>query len=198
MNLPNKITLGRIILSIIILIIMMFPFHDVGYDFPTYLVAGKITVSLKYIICGVLFMIASFTDFLDGNIARKRNIVTDLGKVMDAIADKILVNGILIILACDGVLPVVVPVIIITRDTIVDCIKMMAGSKGKVVAASIWGKIKTVFMMTGISLVMIGDLPFELIGISLGYYMILAACVLSIYSGIQYFIANKEFMFAKM
>lgn len=198
MNLPNKITLGRIILSIIILIIMMFPFHDVGYDFPTYLVAGKVTVSLKYIICGVLFMIASFTDFLDGNIARKRNIVTDLGKVMDAIADKILVNGILIILACDGVLPVVVPVIIITRDTIVDCIKMMAGSKGKVVAASIWGKIKTVFMMTGISLVMIGDLPFELIGISLGYYMILAACVLSIYSGIQYFIANKEFMFAKM
>lgn len=198
MNLPNKITLGRIILSIIILIIMMFPFHDVGYDFPTYLVAGKITVSLKYIICGVLFMIASFTDFLDGNIARKRNIVTDLGKVMDAIADKILVNGILIILSCDGVLPVVVPVIIITRDTIVDCIKMMAGSKGKVVAASIWGKIKTVFMMTGISLVMIGDLPFELIGISLGYYMILAACVLSIYSGIQYFIANKEFMFAKM
>lgn len=92
MNLPNKITLGRIILSIIILIIMMFPFHDVGYDFPTYLVAGRVTVNLKYIICGILFMIASFTDFLDGNIARKRNIVTDLGKVMDAIADKILVN----------------------------------------------------------------------------------------------------------
>ncbi len=198
MNLPNKITLGRIILSIIILIIMMFPFHDVGYDFPTYLVAGRVTVNLKYIICGVLFMIASFTDFLDGNIARKRNIVTDLGKVMDAIADKILVNGILIILACDGVLPVVVPVIIITRDTIVDCIKMMAGNKGKVVAASIWGKIKTVFMMTGISLVMIGDLPFELIGVSLGYYLILAACVLSIYSGIQYFVANKDFMFSKM
>ena len=177
---------------------MMFPFHDVGYDFPTYLVAGRVTVNLKYIICGVLFMIASFTDFLDGNIARKRNIVTDLGKVMDAIADKILVNGILIILACDGVLPVVVPVIIITRDTIVDCIKMMAGNKGKVVAASIWGKIKTVFMMTGISLVMIGDLPFELIGVSLGYYLILAACVLSIYSGIQYFVANKDFMFSKM
>ena len=78
MNLPNKITLGRIILSIIILIIMMFPFHDVGYDFPTYLVAGRVTVNLKYIICGILFMIASFTDFLDGNIARKRNIVTVL------------------------------------------------------------------------------------------------------------------------
>ena len=198
MNKANKITMSRIIMSLIIITIMLFPFDQVGLEFPTYILKGNIVIDLKYILVGVLFVIASFTDFLDGNIARKRNIVTDLGKVMDAIADKILVNGILIILACDGVLPVIVPVIIITRDTIVDCIKMMAGSKGKVVAASIWGKIKTVFMMTGISLVMIGDLPFELIGVSLGYYLIIAACVLSIYSGIQYFIANKDFMFSKM
>lgn len=194
MNLPNKITLGRIILSIIILIIMMFPFHDVGYDFPTYLVAGRVTVNLKYIICGILFIIASFTDFLDGAIARKRHIVTDLGKVMDAIADKILVNGVLIVLACDGIIPVIVPVIIVTRDTAVDCVKMIAGSNGKVVGASIWGKLKTIFMMTGISFLFFGNLPFELVNFSLGYYLVLIATVLSIYSGVQYFIVNKQYL----
>ncbi len=198
MNLPNKITMGRIVLSIIILIIMLFPWYDVGYEFPKYLVMGKVTLNLKYIICGILFIIASVTDFLDGNIARKRNIVTDFGKVMDAIADKILVNGVLIILACDGVLPVVIPVIIITRDTAVDCVKMIAGSKGKVVAASIWGKLKTICMMIGLSLVFFANLPFELFNVSLGYYLVLVATVLSIYSGIQYFISNKEFIFKKM
>lgn len=198
MNLPNKITVGRIILSIIILIIMVFPFYNIGYEFPKYLVAGRIVIDLKYIICGILFIIASVTDFLDGKIARKRNIVTDFGKVMDAIADKILVNGVLIVMAYDGIIPVVIPVIIITRDTAVDCVKMIAGSKGKVVAASIWGKIKTICMMTGVSLLFIANLPFELLGLSLGYYLVLVATVLSIYSGVQYFIANKEFIFTKM
>lgn len=194
MNLPNRITLGRIILSIFVLILMVFPFHDIGINIPEYLVAGKITISLKYIICGVLFIIASVTDFLDGNIARKRGLVTDLGKVMDAIADKILVNGVLIILACDGVIPVIIPVVIITRDTAVDCIKMIAGSKGNVVAASLWGKLKTVFMMTGVSFVFFSDLPFSLVGFNLGYYMVIIATILSVYSGIQYFMANKKYL----
>ena len=110
------------------------------------LVMGRVTISLKYIICGILFIIASLTDLLDGNIARKNNQVTDFGKVMDAIADKILVNGILIIMACNGMLPVVVPVIIILRDTAVDSIKMVAGSKnGKAVGASIWGKMNSMY-----------------------------------------------------
>lgn len=198
MNLPNKITLGRIILSIIILIIMIFPFYNIGYSFPKYLVMGKVVVDLKYIICGLLFMIASVSDFFDGRIARKNNIVTDFGKVMDAIADKILVNGVLIIMAVDGVLPVVIPVVIITRDTIVDCIKMIAGTKGKVVAASIWGKIKTVCMMFGLSFLFFNNLPFELFNFSIGYYLVIIATILSIYSGIQYFNANKEFIMTKM
>ena len=100
MNLPNKITLGRIFLSILIIIIMMFPFYEMGIDETKYLVMGRVTISLKYIICGILFIIASITDLLDGNIARKNNQVTDFGKVMDAIADKILVNGLLIIMEC--------------------------------------------------------------------------------------------------
>ena len=194
MNLPNRITLGRIILSIIILILMIFPFYNIGFEFPKYLVMGKVVIDLKYIICGILFIIASVTDFLDGNIARKRNLVTDLGKALDAIADKILVNGILIIMACDGIIPVVIPVVIITRDTIVDCIKMIAGSKGNVVAASISGKIKTICMMCGVSLLFFANLPFELLNFSLGYYLVIIACILSIYSGVQYFLVNRKYL----
>lgn len=198
MNLPNKITMGRIIISIIILLLMIFPFYNVEYTFPKYLVMGRVVIDLKYIICGILFMIASVSDFLDGRLARKNNLVTDFGKVMDAIADKILVNGVLIIMAVDGVLPVIIPVVIITRDTIVDSIKMVAGSKGKVVAASIWGKIKTVCMMIGITLLFFNNLPFELLNFSLGYYLVIIACVLSIYSGVQYFYTNKDLIMSKM
>ena len=99
MNLPNKITMGRIILSIIILVMLVIPWYSVGVRVPTYIIGGKIVIDLKYIIAGVLFVIAALTDFLYGYIARSRNLVTDFGKVMDAIADKVLVNGLLIILA---------------------------------------------------------------------------------------------------
>ena len=75
---------------------------------------------------------------------------------------------------------------------------MVAGSKGKVVAASIWGKIKTVCMMTGVSLLFFNNLPFELLNVSLGYYLVIIATLLSIYSGIQYYLANREFITAKM
>lgn len=195
MNLPNKITLGRIVLTIIILSIMLFPFYDLGINEVTFLVSGKVVVSLKFIICGILFMIASLTDYLDGSMARKNNLVTDFGKVMDAIADKILVNGILVILACNGYIPIIVPVIIIIRDTAVDSIKMVAGSKsGKAVGASIFGKIKTACMMVGITFMFFSNIPFELFGFSIGYYLILVACVLSVYSGIQYFMVNKKFL----
>lgn len=197
MNLPNKITVGRMILAVIVIILLVFPFYQVGINWPKYLIAGRITIDLKYIIAGILFIIAAFTDFLDGNIARKRNIVTDFGKVMDAIADKVLVNGVLIALAYDGLLPVIIPIIIITRDIAVDSIKMVAGSKGSAVGASIWGKIKTAFMLVGISMIFFSNWPFELLNISLGNYLVFIATVLSIYSGIQYFIANKEYLLEK-
>ena len=197
MNLPNKITMGRIILAIVIILILIFPFHEINVKWPTYLLAGKININIKYIVAGVLFMIASLTDFLDGAIARKKNIVTDFGKVMDAIADKILVNGVLIALAYDGFLPIAIPIIIISRDTFVDSIKMVAGSKGKAVAASIWGKIKTVFMMVGLTMIFFYNLPFELFNVSLGYYLVVIATVLSVYSGFQYYIVNKKYLKAK-
>ena len=191
MNLPNKITITRIITAIIILVMLMIPWHNMGISFPTYLIAGKITINLKYIIAGILFIIASLTDFLDGHIARSRNLVTDFGKVMDAIADKVLVNGILIILAYDGFISVAIPVIIITRDIFVDSFKMASGNKGKVVGASIAGKIKTICMMIGMSLTLFYNLPFELIGVNVGYALIIVATVLSVISGIEYYYNTK-------
>ena len=199
MNLPNKITLGRIFLSILIIIIMLFPFYEMGIQETKYLVMGKVTISLKYIICGILFIIAYVTDFLDGNLARKNNQVTDFGKVMDAIADKILVNGVLIIMACNGLLPTIIPVIIVLRDTFVDSIKMVASSKnGNAVGASKAGKIKTACMMLGLALMFFSNLPFELFGFSIGYYFVIIACVFSVYSGIQYFMVNKEALTKKL
>ncbi len=192
MNLPNKITMCRIVMAVIVLILLMFPYGSVGINMPIYKISN-VTISLNYIIAGALFVIASITDFLDGNIARKNNLVTDFGKVMDAIADKVLVNGVLIILAYNGNIPLIIPVVIITRDTVVDSIKMVAGKKGNVVAASIWGKLKTICMMVGLSLVMFSNLPFELIGFRLDYILLIIATILSIYSGIQYFVVNKKY-----
>ena len=193
MNLPNKITMVRIFLAVVVLVLLMFPYGAIGVEVPLYKIGANVTLSLNYIVAGVLFVIASITDFLDGNIARKNNLVTDFGKVMDAIADKVLVNGVLMILAFNGNIPLVIPVVIITRDTVVDSIKMVSGSKGKVVAASFWGKLKTICMMVGLSLTFFSNLPFELIGIRLDYILLIVATVLSIYSGIQYFIVNKQY-----
>lgn len=193
MNLPNKITMVRIVLAVIVLGLLMFPYGSLGINVPVYKVGTNVTISLNYIIAGVLFVIASVTDFLDGNIARKNNLVTDFGKVMDAIADKVLVNGVLIILAYNGNIPLIIPVVIITRDTVVDSIKMVAGKKGNVVAASIAGKIKTICMMVGLSLVLFSNLPFELMRFRLDYILLIVATILSIYSGIQYFVVNKKY-----
>ena len=192
MNLPNKITMCRIILAIIVILLLMMPYGAIGVVMPLYKISN-VTISLNYIIAGVLFIIASITDMIDGKIARKYNLITDFGKVMDAIADKILVNGVLIILAYNGSIPLVIPVVIITRDTIVDSVKMVAGSKGKAVAASIWGKLKTVCMMVGLSLVFFSNLPFELIGIRVDYILLIIATILSIYSGIQYYVVNSKY-----
>lgn len=197
MNLPNKITVTRLILSLIILIILIVPLNDFGINFSKVLVGGKVLVDFKYIISGILFIIASCTDFIDGYIARKYNLVTDFGKVMDAIADKVLVNGVLIILSATGFISVIVPVIIISRDTIVDSIKMVVGNKSGAVGASVTGKIKTIFMMIGVSLMLFYNLPFELWNLRIADLLILTATVLSVVSGIEYYVKNKKFLFEK-
>lgn len=197
MNLPNKITVTRIILAIIILILLMVPWYQFSFSFPVFKVAGRINIDLKYIIAGVIFVIAALTDFIDGHIARSKNLVTDFGKVMDAIADKVLVNGLLIILACDHKISVAIPVIIITRDIFVDSFKMASGKKGNVVAASFLGKAKTMCMMIGITLTMFYNLPFELIGINIAGALLMIATILSVISGCEYYYKTKDSFKAK-
>ncbi len=194
MNVPNKITICRIILSVLLLIIMVFPIDKTSISFPVFQLGGKLIIDSKFLICGVIFLIASLTDFLDGYLARKYNLVTDMGKVLDAIADKILVNGVLIILAVEGYISVVIPVIIVSRDIIVDSIKMVAGGKSGAVGASMAGKVKTACMLTGITLLFFYDLPLSLIGIYPAKVVIMVATVLSIISGIQYYIKNKKYL----
>ena len=185
MNVPNRITLCRIILSILLLVLIIFPMEKIGIDFPEFKIANVI-INSKYLICGVIFMIASLTDFLDGYLARKYNLVTDLGKVMDAIADKVLVNGVLIVLAVEGYISVVVPVVIVSRDIFVDSIKMVAGQKSGAVGASKAGKFKTAFMLVGITLLFFQDIPFSLLGVNfVSRTIIMIATVLSVISGIQ-------------
>ncbi|MBE5806321.1 MAG: CDP-diacylglycerol--glycerol-3-phosphate 3-phosphatidyltransferase [Clostridiales bacterium] len=194
LNLPNKITIARIILSIVMIIILLIPWYDLGVKIPEYIVNGEI-LSLKYIISGIIFLVASLTDFVDGYLARSRNMVTDFGKVADAIADKILVNGLLIILAYDRLIPILIPVVIITRDIIVDSCKMISGNKGKVVAASWLGKAKTMCMMIGLTLVLFNNIPFTFINIPVDSFLLLIATLLSVISGCQYYYNTREFLF---
>ena len=192
MNLPNKITVLRIILSALIVVILIFPFDAVGLSSIRLFINESVVVDIKYFIAGVLFIIASLTDFIDGYIARKYNLVTDLGKMLDAIADKFLVNSVLIILSAQGLIHPIIPVIVITRDTAVNMIKMIVGSKKEVVQAIKSGKVKTACLMVGIVLTLFNNLPFELINIKVSDVLLIIATVLSIYSGIQYYQINKK------
>ena len=196
MNLPNKITVLRLFLMTIIVLLLVLPFSFFGFNFPRYDING-VMVELNYLIAGVIFIIASLTDFLDGYIARKYNLVTDTGKMLDAIADKILVNPILIILSANGFIPVIIPVIYITRDIVVDAIKMQVASKGRVVAAIKSGKIKTATMMVGLSLVFFYNMPFEFINIRVDLFLLFFACIMSVVSAFEYYKLNKELLFSK-
>ncbi len=186
MNLPNKLSLSRIILTIVIIILCLFPFYSIGINVPKFNING-IIVDLTYIIAGFVYIIAAVTDFLDGNIARSRNMITDTGKMLDAIADKVLVNSILIIFAVKGFIPALVPVIYIFRDEVVNVLKMDLGNKGKVVAAIKSGKIKTAAMMIGLGLMFFYNLPFELINIKVADFLIYFAVIMSIISAIEYY-----------
>ena len=141
MNLPNKITTFRMICVVVIDFILLFPWKACGVNMP--LVFNFI--SLEYFISAILFLIASFSDFLDGYLARKYNLVTTYGKFMDPIADKLLVDTVVIIMAIKmpELVPPVVAIIMIARDLLVDALRQVASTKGIVLAANIWGKLKT-------------------------------------------------------
>jgi len=198
MNTPNKLTMFRIFLTFVIIVILLFPFSAMDINVTQLFINESLRVDVRYLIAGILFIIASLTDFVDGYIARKYNMVTDFGKMMDAIADKILVNAILIILCAQGFIHPIIPVVIILRDTFVDSIKMVAGNKGNVVAASKLGKVKTATMMVGLVLTLFYNLPFELWNLRVSDFLLILATILSVISGVQYYLANKHLLFEDM
>ena len=112
--------------------------------------------------------------------------------MLDAIADKVLVSPILILLACSGYVPVIIPVIYITRDIVVDAIKMQSASKGKVVAAIKSGKWKTASMMVGITLVFFYNMPFEFINIRVDLFLLYFACIMAVVSAVEYFVQYRK------
>ena len=192
MNLSNRLTISRMVLAVIIFILLLFPWQDVGITIPTFLVMGKVVVDVKYLVAGFLFVIASVTDYLDGAIARKEKQETDVGAILDAVADKFLVNGVLIILAYHGFIHVIVPVVIVIRDIFMDALRMVALEHNKVIKANVWGKVKTITMLVGISLMLFYNLPFEVWGIYVAEILIDLATILSVVSAFLYFIEWKD------
>lgn len=193
MNLPNKITLARICLIPLMIII---PFLGIE---------GTIWYGLSYsnLIILAIFLIASFTDFLDGYLARKNNLVTTFGKFLDPIADKLLVLAALIMLVEAGSIPAWIPIIIAAREFIVSGIRMLAAGEGNVIAASWLGKIKTVSQMIAISLAFLDTSPFmrfisgELYNLALPLNILMSlamivSVVATIWSGLDYFIKSKD------
>ena len=192
MNLSNRLTISRMVLAVIIFILLLFPWQDLGITIPTFLVMGKVVVDIKYLVAGFLFVIAAVTDYLDGAIARKEKMETDVGAILDAVADKFLVNGVLIILAYHGFIHVIIPVVIVMRDIFMDALRMLALKNNKVIKANAWGKVKTITMLVGISLMLFYNLPFEIWGIYLAEILIDVATILSVVSAFLYFIEWKE------
>ena len=195
MNTPNKITITRFILTIILIAIMVFPYNSCNINIP-YL--GNTGFNVIDLVGCIIFIVASITDFVDGHLARKNNLVTDFGKFMDPLADKFLVNSSLIILAVQksNFLPVLIVVLMIGRDIAVDGIKLITAKKGRTVAANIYGKLKTVFQMIAIPVIFLNGFPFNYLLKENTYIItiILAslACLMSLISGVIYIYQNRD------
>ena len=186
MNLPNKLSLLRICLI---------PFVVFFY------LADFIPFGIGKIVALVIFIAAALTDMLDGRIARKHNLVTNLGKFLDPIADKILTATVFFLILADGTLPapwgVIIVSIIIAREFMVSALRQIAASKGIVLAADKWGKIKTIVQMVALPTCMLLSYLVTInSGLSFGfaiasYILIGLAAVLTVVSGINYLIKNK-------
>ncbi len=203
-SIPNILTIIRIIFAVLaILFACLYSVKGSVFCKPLYkysVLGVELNIPVAYIITGCIFIVASATDWLDGYLARKYNWISNFGKLWDPIADKILVNGVLITLTVNHSIPMFIPIVMICRDIIVDAMRMYASSKGIVVAANIWGKLKTIIQMIAIitTLFVFGIFPNDIVNKYLYiFYAInlfhLIACVLSIASGIIYGLnINKE------
>jgi CDP-diacylglycerol--glycerol-3-phosphate 3-phosphatidyltransferase len=174
MNLPNKLTLFRVFLIPIFVIIMLLDINN------------------KYLIACIIFIIGSITDALDGYIARKHNLITDFGKFMDPLADKLLVIAALICMVEAELIPGWMVIIIVSRELAVSILRAIAASDGKVIAASGGGKLKTISQMIAIILLLIGANFLKESIFLAGYITMLIATLLTLYSGWEYLYKNKE------
>ncbi|WP_434343524.1 CDP-diacylglycerol--glycerol-3-phosphate 3-phosphatidyltransferase [Mycoplasma sp. 06067-C1-B144P-99-0482-3] len=192
-NLPNILTTIRIALVPVIIILLLVNHYINGIVFNNF-------SKFAWFFSGAIFIIASLTDFLDGWIARKYNLVTNFGKFFDPIADKLLVNATLILFSSLGVLPIWMTVVLILRDTFIDFIRMILSSKGITLAAGIGGKLKTTFQMIGLSLLFFINLKvFGWVELYWQNQLVLlpmyVGTFFSIYSGVIYFLSAKHNLF---
>lgn len=191
MNLPNKLTIARI---------AAIPFFIACFYLPewTAFTLFGAEIKTKYLIAGVIFILAYITDTLDGRIARARGLVTDFGKLMDPIADKLLTAACMIMLIgrelmsiCNFLLPVFT-VIVIAREFMISGMRLVAASRGTVMAAGILGKIKTTLQSIALPLVLITGPIFRSIGVPFDFIVLAASVVMTIWSGLDYMIRNRE------
>ena len=174
MNLPNKLTLLRILLIPVFILVMMS------------------NIKNHYLIACLIFVIASITDALDGHIARKNNLVTDFGKFMDPLADKLLVISALICMIESNLVAGWMVIIIVSRELTVSILRAIAAADGKVIAASGGGQIKTISQMLAIIILLIGENYNNILLINIGSIFILIATFFTLYSGIDYLYKNRE------
>ena len=174
MNLPNKLTLFRVVLIPFFVFFLLAPYFE---EYGNYIAVA-------------IFIVASITDFLDGKIARKYNLVTNFGKFMDPLADKLLVCSALICLIQLELMPAWVVIIIIAREFIISGFRLVASDNGVVIAASYWGKFKTAFQMLTV-IVLILNIPNKVFTI-LGTVLIYVSLALTVISLIDYIAKNKD------
>ncbi|AST91993.1 MULTISPECIES: CDP-diacylglycerol--glycerol-3-phosphate 3-phosphatidyltransferase [Sutcliffiella] len=185
MNLPNKITVSRILLIPIFLIIMLAPL-----DWGT-LQIGDVLIPYTHLVGAVIFIFASVTDWVDGYYARKLNLVTNLGKFLDPLADKLLVSAALITLVELEMAPAWIVIIIISREFAVTGLRLVLAGEGEVVAANMLGKIKTWAQIVAISALLLHNIPFEFIGVPFDRIALWVAMIFTIISGWDYFYKNR-------
>lgn len=186
MNLPNKITISRIFLIPIFIIILTIPVNWGEWDI------GAATLPVTHFVAGLIFIIASLTDWLDGYIARKYNLITNMGKFLDPLADKLLVSAAFILLVELDLAAAWIVIAIISREFAVTGFRLVAAGEGIVLAASNMGKLKTVSQIAAIIFLMFHNFPFSYLDFPLATIVLYIALILTVWSGVDYFIKNSH------
>jgi len=185
-NLANRITLARIFLVPVVMFFLL-----VKYNIGTFSI-GSLTMTYNELIAALVFILAASTDGLDGYIARKRKIVTNLGKFLDPLADKLLISAALISLVEMQRLEAWIAIVIISREFAVTGLRLVAAAEGQVIAASALGKLKTWVQIVAVTAVMIRNFPFAFFGIPFDEVAIWAMVLITLYSGYDYFSKNRN------